>query len=842
MKPLILPDVRQVTAENIENAIFKARQELTRYQAYAVGKKSISTCPACLDTETTTVTAEDGEQYSFIWIYQIQVGRYCFLISDRDHLLELIKAINTTCEQRKIYLYLGIANTKYEWSFLCKDFSELIKNRPSRTDILSGCLEPLAVDMGNIIICDLVRMANSSLAKIGKDYCTTQKLKGDLNYDKIRNSLTINHLTEREKAYCINDVVVGAEYLTFIHDRFTKNGKRIPLTSTGFIRNLTADEAYRTDPDGNFVYADILKEIYEGFPTKYKEYSKIMNYLFRGGYTHGNYFYCGDLLENIEHIDYTSDYPAVLLQNKYPYKFYNNRQILKYKGKILNVKDFESENALKKLLKYETDIAFYFTATFENIQKITPHTLESTHKTLYIDDEAVIDNGRIARADKLTVMLTEQDLKAYLYLYKWDEMTVRDLHIGLKKPLPPYMIKSIVSAYVDKKRLKDTGLPYAVEKALLNSVFGLTCQRIQIEDEKDIITAEDIKHIKSPVKFCYLNINTERNERYFTYIKNDLIKIYGYDDTQELKETILSVYQDMFDGNDPKHTDKVYMSIYNMVVDKLQQRAYYEAKRGGIVSKNQTRSKMLSPWFGIWCTAYARARLIEMIHELEKWQSENSQYAPLPIVVYYDTDSLFLNCHQTEECYKAVRSIIDQYNATIEQFNETHLKQYDNIGLLNDLGQFDWEQTATHFKQLGAKRYLQRFRTKVKNHRYKIRSVTSSADPTMMTHAERIYVRDRYIIEATIAGLNKTDFTRKVNAGGKTIKEKFDFFTHGMFFSELETSKLVPSYNFKPYSATVTDEFGNTEIMHERCGQVLKPTSFKLTMFGMLLAKILRVG
>ena len=260
------------------------------------------------------------------------------------------------------------------------------------------------------------------------------------------------------------------------------------------------------------------------------------------------------------------------------------------------------------------------------------------------------------------------------------------------------------------------------------------------------------------------------------------------------------------------------------------------------MSNNQTRSKMLSPWFGIWCTAYARSRLIEMITTLESFQNENSDIAPLPIVVYYDTDSLFLNCHQTEDCYRSVKAIINNYNATIEQFNETHLKQYDNTGLLNDLGQFDWETTATHFKQLGAKRYLQRFHNKVKMHRYKIRSVTPSADPTMLTHAKRIYARERYTIEATIAGLNKADFTRKVNQSGKTIKEKFDFFTHGMFFSELETSKLVPSYNFKSYSATVTDDFGNTEIMSERCGQVLKPTSFKLTMFGLLLAKIIRVG
>ena len=493
-----------------------------------------------------------------------------------------------------------------------------------------------------------------------------------------------------------------------------------------------------------------------------------------------------------------------------------------------------------KLLDFESDLAFYFTATFGGIKKITPHTLESTHKVIDISQGAVIDNGRVSKADKMTVMLTEQDLISYTKLYTWKNMQISDLHIGIKKPLPDYMINAIVTAYTEKKRKKDLGLPYAVEKALLNSVFGCTCQRIQIADERDIITSENIIHVKAPVKFNYLNTQTRRNVQYFLYIKEGLIKKYHWADTQQLTDIINRIYTDLYDGNEPDLKDSVYMKVYDMTIEKLQQRAYYEEKRGKLTKNKQTKSKMLSPYFGIWCTAYARARLIDMIATLETWQSEHPDLAPLPIVVYYDTDSLFLNCHQSEKCWKAVKAIIDDYNTKTQKYNIEHLRKYDNSGLLDDLGLFDWEAKATHFKQLGAKRYLQRYKAKTKRKRYHIKNIRKTDHETMITYTSKIYYKPRYIIEATVAGLNKNDFTRKVMK--KTVKETFDFFTHGMFLDELETSKLIPTIIPHPYTKTVTDDFGNTEVMHERCGQVLKHTSFKMIMTGALLEKLHRIG
>ena len=701
-----------------------------------------------------------------------------------------------------------------------------------------GLLEPLAVDIGHITICDIVRMTNSGLAKIGKDYCTTQKLKGDLDYSKIRNSKTIKHLTEKERAYCINDIVVGAEYMTFIHNRFTANQKRIPLTATGFIRQLMQEEAYSTDETGSFIYQETLTEILDGFPKLFKDYDEIMTYLFRGGYTHGNALYCGDILTDVEHIDYTSDYPAQLLQHKYVYKFFDDRASFEWGGMTIHPKACESEEKITKLLKYEDDLGFYGYFKFSNIRKKLAHSLESTHKALDVSEDVVIDNGRIVSASTLLVMLSEQDFASYLRFYEWDSIEVSGLYIGIKKPLPDYMIKAIVTAYCEKKRLKDLGLPYAVEKALLNAVFGCTCQRIPIIDERDVIKSSDIIHIKSPVKFKYLNIDSKGNATYFKYIRDELIKKYKYPNTQALADAILKVYNDLNDGTPAPKDNYTYNAIKEVIVNKLQQRAYYEEKKGKRMRNGAYKSKMLSPWFGIWCTAYARRRLCDMIADLEEWQMSHEEFAPRCIVVYYDTDSLFLNCHQSPECWKAVKEIIDKYNVYISDWNKNNLRKFDKSGLLDDIGVFDWEKKATHFKQLGAKRYLQRYA--INRPRYKFKGERPSMSVPMLTHVKSLKFKDRYYIEATIAGLSKKDFAKKIK--GKSVREAFEFFTDGMIFDELETSKLVPAYITEPYEADVTDDYGNTEHMTERCGQVLKPTSFRMTMTGLLLSRIKRNG
>lgn len=804
-KPHIKTTVLHVYDNNFIHAEDVVKSELNKWPCQKAAKKLYNTCPICLDTETTTVN-----DFAFIYIFQLQVGNYTLLFRTKNLMLKILKIISTYCyEDECSQIYLGIANTKYEWSFLCKDFKDTFTEKFEVYTFLEKCC-PLTAVMGQLIVVDILRMSGTNLAKTGENFCTTQKMKGDLDYKVIRNSKT--PLTQEELQYCINDVVVGAEYIMYLHNRYTENGKKIPLTSTGVVRSIMKEEAYRTktvEKDGKkvseYVYKEVLAKVKDGFPATYSEYAELMEFLFRGGYTHGNVFYAGELLKDIEHVDYTSDYPACMLQELYPTQFV---EVLEKDGKLLNAKSFTTKEHLEILTKKHKKLAWYGKITLTNVKAKYDHSLESINKIVeYTENDCTIDNGRILKCKEMTVWLTEQDFICYKKIYNFEVKKVENLKLSIKEPLPWYVIKAVVESYRDKKILKDKGLPYALEKSILNSCYGCTVQRINIEETKDVITDETIRTIKSPVPFKYLDTEDDKNMKYFDWIVEALQKKYNYglkEKEDKLRTYLIKIYSDIEHGNVPlefQMTEK-YRNCYNMIVQKLQQRAYKAEINGSF-----GQSKMLSCWWGIWVTAYARCRLISMIAQLEEYALEKHLK---PIVVYCDTDSMFVNWQNDNK----IKEFIEEYNKETEEFNIATNRHFNAEGLLDDIGLFTWEPTCTHFKQLGAKRYVQRFKKK-----------------------------DKYIIESTIAGLNKEDFSKKISTIQGSIKHKFDFFDDGMIIEEYESSKLTPMYIHEEYSTEVTDDYGNTEIMTERCGQVLREVGFEMTVFGLIKDKLgKRVG
>ena len=110
---------------------------------------------------------------------------------------------------------------------------------------------------------------------------------------------------------------------------------------------------------------------------------------------------------------------------------------------------------------------------------------------------------------------------------------------------------------------------------MLNAGYGCTCQRIPIEDMREVYDGEEVKHLTSPVKFSYLNVDTPKNLKYFGYIKQRLIQKYKFNDTPKLNEAILGVYDDLYNGIERDGNDN-YKAIKETVIEKLQQRAYTE--------------------------------------------------------------------------------------------------------------------------------------------------------------------------------------------------------------------------------------------------------------------------
>lgn len=101
----------------------------------------------------------------------------------------------------------------------------------------------------------------------------------------------------------------------------------------------------------------------------------------------------------------------------------------------------------------------------------------------------------------------------------------------------------------------------------------------------------------------------------------------------------------------------------------------------------QIRSSVLSPFWGIWCTSWAR------------YQELSAVYANADCVVYGDTDSV--KGHNMSDKY------FNNYNAEQIEKNKKLCKKYNkNFDLIKELGCWDSEPTYQLFKTIGCKRYI----------------------------------------------------------------------------------------------------------------------------------------
>lgn len=264
-------------------------------------------------------------------------------------------------------------------------------------------------------------------------------------------------------------------------------------------------------------------------------------------------------------------------------------------------------------------------------------------------------------------------------------------------------------------------------------------------------------------------------------------------------------------------------SYYGMTVTRLnfiEWRWDQELKKWIPEHSQRTYSQMiakqiLSPYWGIYVTAYGRYCLASVIKEMDQTRVDNN-------VIYCDTDSVYFDDTPRN------REIIMRYNAKIAKMNEELPEEFSDIGCFEWIDPDDAVESPTHytFKTLGAKRYLKWYRDQTGWHS-----------------------------ETTVAGMRKYTLESKVASAfvpkdqeswplhddlddhliGYVGKDKlFDEFSDGLLLSCYETHKSAAVYRDQPgeapYEDTVTDADGRTELMHEETGVAIVPVTFKIKM------------
>ena len=405
------------------------------------------------DIETTLL---DDIQQSVMYIWQWQFGEDVTVIGRTwDEFLDLQNRIRTVLPADR-WLVVYVHNLSYEFQFLKGIYSF----QPDDVFAVAS-RKVVKADMWNCFEfrCSY-KLTNMSLKQFtSKMMVTHQKLSGEeFNYSVKRYPWT--EMTDEELEYCINDVLGLVEALNALMARDGDTLQTIPLTSTGYVRR----NAKRALKDGtvhhNFVYS-ILPDI---------DTYRALREAFRGGNTHANRYYAGDIVENVHSADRSSSYPAVMCNCEFPMSAFipilpkdlNPEYIarcitIRHKALLLRI-------GIKNLRLRDP---------FWGCPYLSKDKCRNIHKA--VDTE---DNGRILEAEYLETTITDIDLKIIMEEYSGEIIFLQGWYASYKK-LPQPLINEVIKYYKDKTELKGVAgqeIFYDKAKALLNSLYGMMAQ------------------------------------------------------------------------------------------------------------------------------------------------------------------------------------------------------------------------------------------------------------------------------------------------------------------------------------------------------------------------------
>lgn len=585
----------------------------------------------------------------FCYSYQIAVGtkhyaifRYLYqFLHFVENLVETVESINQAQNTNALCI-IWVANLAHEWAFIKKRFCERFKVEKvfAKTE-----RDALYIRVGCVEFRECIGLFGHSLADIAEKWTTTQKLKGDLDYNLIRHSET--ELTDfapyitryeydkkkrlrpvykySEKQYCINDVIILTEMHAAVLQHYMQDNGAVvlPTTSSGFVRQklkaAIRNNQRLTDlrESWNDKHSDknqcndnitLLKKFNRFKIDTEFQWLLCRNYSYSGGLCGSNIDYVGKVqtLKNSGGVicaDITSDYPAQLNQMCFP------------SGRIHHVENGNYDEYKNR--------PFFVVLHISKMQSKNSHAVFSKHKICnakgdlyseYGTPHNIIEyNGKIWRAENVIAVWNDVDLKAYTEIY---DMTYNIIDMW----------------YFDR---------YAkVDKWLLD-------------------TMNDDYETKSKLKFDGVHKSPE-----FAHIYNDA------------KRDVNTYYG-------------VLATRMHDLLNTLDADLNFAAEKQEKFTKTRWQF-WLDPYLAFWTTSYARAIII---HFLALFGD---------CIIQYDTDSLYYIKNKGAELEKA----LIKYNEEKTAQNKRLFKKRENAALFETLGTWEFDEVYTQFLALGAKKYI----------------------------------------------------------------------------------------------------------------------------------------
>lgn len=525
------------------------------------------------DIETTSMYGNGKEKFAFMYVWAFGIGdkeqEYCYgrTWQEFQQLCNyLVRFYKLTLKKR---LVIYVHNLGYEFEFMKHYFQwEQVFSIKSRKPIK-------AVTVDGIEFRDSYILSGLNLELTAKNLNNhkLEKLVGDLDYQLIRHEQT--PLTEQELKYLQYDVKI---ILAFINEELEefKSISNIPMTKTGKVRRYVKHNCFFTDTNhkksnkGKYTrYRDLMKSL-KLDPQEYQQLQRA----FQGGFTHANAMYNGQIMKNVTSVDFTSSYPSVMLAEQYPMS----------SGQLIDV---DSIGKLEELIQ---NYCCLFNVKLVNVEsKILQDNYLSESKCKTVN--AVVNNGRIYKADEVVTTITDIDYRIIKACYNYENIAVSEVRIYKRGYLPKPIIESILELFEMKtvlKGVKGKEKEYLVSKGMLNSVYGMAVTNIVrdeiIYNENDgwtetqaDLTEEVEKYNKKKDRFlfypwgiwvtAYARFNLWSGilafETDYIYSDTDSIKVLNYDDHQEYIERY---------NNNVIEKHKRCLNYYNLDLSKLEQR------------------------------------------------------------------------------------------------------------------------------------------------------------------------------------------------------------------------------------------------------------------------------
>lgn len=346
---------------------------------------------------------------------------------------------------------IWVHNLSYEFQFLCnllhwKDIFARSKHKP---------IKAVSMEYPNITFRCSYFLTRLSLATWGEQLGVL-KLVGDLDYEPIRTPLT--PLTEKEMAYCEQDCLVVESGIKQYVKKYG-NQHSIPLTQTGTVRLEAKKRLFKSRK-----YSRFIKQL---IPRQAREYKRLQT-VFAGGYSHANYWYSGRTVRGvIEHYDFASSYPTVMVCEKYPMApwVYTGRHRMPPDSKF---EDFAYIAHIRVSCLTSTSFNTYLQRSKCYVENSEDPTSEFNYNQY--------DNGRVRKAYRLETWITEQDWLTLKNNYKWESLEVLHLYESRKDYLPRDLVDYILELYANKTELKGVEGKeelYLQSKQYINSIFGM---------------------------------------------------------------------------------------------------------------------------------------------------------------------------------------------------------------------------------------------------------------------------------------------------------------------------------------------------------------------------------